>query len=209
MKYIKSLTYHCRNCGATVEPHETKCSYCKSSLDFKSDLFGKRNIRVFCETKNDRKIYLHETVNIGAVEQSEPEIDCTMLEDGRIHRVRGLNTSNGKFSLGIEFTKNSIEKAKYIEESGIKSISVESDIGNQLFKIDCDYMSIGMQNAKQDTLMELPLSFVINDFKQIKQDEEIYVNDGTTCPNCGAKLRQRFGLCDYCGGWVRDMNCYY
>ena len=202
MEYVKSLKWHCHHCGAGVDPRDKHCSYCGSPTKHRA-ILGDKNIRVFAETEK-RKVYLHEVTEISVFQQEPRMIETARLEDTRLSRVVGFD--RGVFSMDMRLTENSFEKADLLADDGNKlSISIETDFGN--YKIGCSNAYIGTIECRQGEVVTFPVQFEIEQFGGLEKDT-IWLNDGCTCPNCGAKLRKRFGLCDYCGGWSQYVNAY-
>lgn len=208
MKYIKTIAYHCHNCGAPVDERSTHCSYCRQRVENKSPLQGmNRQVRVFAELKNNRKVYLHET-SVVIPTENPITLDCTRIESRYQERVKAMK-DNMSIELEMLMRKESLDKYKFVHETGINKVSIETEGLNNAFEFECDYLSdLKCEYALEEIAKAKFNLYPKNIIGWVDKSKDIYVNDGTTCPNCGAPLRQRFGLCDYCGGWVQDFNCY-
>lgn len=201
MKYEKYLKFHCCNCGAPVNPNSFKCSYCDTPVSFKT-YNPNRQIRLFAKVKNGNKVFLHETKDI-EVNQS-PSFDVYRDSTGMLHRYMGYTTGDMKITSYL--TENIVEKYKWMQDIGIQTISVEDSDNNRLFEIDCAYSQFEISDINFNSLAEIKMNIVIDDFRRTREKDNLYVPDGCNCPNCGSPLRQRFGLCDYCGGWSEYLD---
>ncbi|MBQ0113069.1 MAG: hypothetical protein KBT03_08065 [Bacteroidales bacterium] len=211
MKFEKTISYHCSNCGASLDPRDGKCSFCNQTTEFRTYLYHnlntfQKNIRVFVKAKDGTKVYLHEVSNIASYEEPQM-IEVSTLYEPYPTYVRGMS-SDSTMRMDMIFTRNAQEKIDFINNKGKLKLCFESDLMDKAFVIDCEKIITEMPQMEENSLMTMPLVVVPDDFKVLSNKDEIYVDDGTTCPNCAAKLRQRFGLCDYCGGWS-EIKDYY
>lgn len=206
MQYEKTLAFHCHCCGGLLDIRNAKCDFCGQPNSFRTWYFQnnqKKLFRLFVKAKDGTRIYLHEANNISTYSQPNV-IEATTLsgEISRYYNGRGYDNS---ISVDLIMTKNLMEKIDYINTKKGLELSVESDSFDKTFNFTCDKLNVGMPDIQQNSLMTVPMIVIPNEYKGLVGKDE-YVDDGCTCPNCGGVLRKRFGLCDYCGGWVEQKD---
>ena len=189
----KIIAYHCRHCGAPVDPEQEICGFCNKPIQYNGRV-GKRMARVLIDSGNDF-VYFDQITEIETQSRYD-EIDASfMTPDGHLHRVIG--SPKNDFTVRMPMTDRSAELLSTLNFG--KRYTVKIELANiQTYEMQT-YIEPQMPDIKQDCI-------VMNELK-LYQDSDIKnyflkVPDGVFCPNCGALLKSRYGACDYCNGWV-------
>ena len=189
----KIIAYHCRHCGAPVDPEQEICGFCNKPIQYNGRV-GKRMARVLIDSGNDF-VYFDQITEIETQSRYD-EIDASfMTPDGHLHRVIG--SLKNDFTVRMPMTDRSAELLSTLNFG--KRYTVKIELANiQTYEMQT-YIEPQMPDIKQDCI-------VMNELK-LYQDSDIKnyflkVPDGVFCPNCGALLKSRYGACDYCNGWV-------
>lgn len=210
LKYGKLKAFHCEKCGSGIELGNGKCAYCHSTVSFRKP--PNEKVRVFIELDPETRFYFHQ-IKLANLEQAPVEyIDTTMLGDmtkSYIHGIRGYN--DGTVKLECLMTQDTIFKAKYIEDKMKNKFNVFFEIEgmDSICKMSSDYIRLGMPSISMNELATIDIDIGIHNYDGFINNNIHKVPKGRTCPNCGAELREHFGICDYCGGWVEFDDCFY
>lgn len=209
-KYGKLRAFHCEKCGSGIELGNGECAYCHSKVSFRKP--PNEKVRVFIELDSETRFYFHQ-VKVANLEQEPMEyIDVTSFEDTTIKYTKRVTPyNNGTINLGCLMTKDTIFKARYIEDKMKNQFNVffEMEGMDSIFKMSSDYIRLGMPNISVNELASIDITMGIHNCDGFIKNNIHKVPKGTTCPNCGAELREHFGMCDYCGGWVEFDDCFY
>lgn len=200
MKY-KLLNYHCRHCGAPVEPGQERCSYCDQIAKYRKFIGGKNKpLTLLIDTDNDF-VNFNEITSIDSIE-SEPEyIDVTSWDDTSRHFIRGRSTDSGKIMFEIPYTERGSE---LISKLLPKVYRMRFEINGTNIAYETKAF-VGNVEAKitPNTISKAKITLIRDDDLKILELEQ---PRGLTCPNCGAPIISRYGACGYCGGWLEYVS---
>ena len=181
----KIIAYHCRHCGAPVDPEQEICGFCNKPIQYNGRV-GKRMARVLIDSGNDF-VYFDQITEI----ESEPiqnEISYRTA-DGYLHRI----VENPRYDIAVKMpmTERSAELLSTLDFK--KRYTVKIEIAN-------------IQTYEMKTYLEPQMPDIsINQASDIK-NYFLEIPNGVFCPNCGALLKSRYGACDYCNGWVEYLG---
>ncbi len=191
----KIVAYHCRHCGAPVDPEQEICGFCNKPVQYNGRV-GKRMARVLIDSGNDF-VYFDQITEI----ESQPiqnEISYRTA-DGYLHRV--IENPRYDISVKMPMTERSMELLSTLNFK--KRYTVKIEIAN--------IQTYEMQTFIEPQMPDISLNEIVMNELKLYQDSDIKnyflkVPDGVFCPNCGALLKSRYGACDYCNGWVEYLG---
>lgn len=195
------IAYHCRNCGAPVDPEHGKCAYCDTynKFDYRQKLLQtekkRRNVRVCVETKSKERIYLDEIVSFDW--EVDSIVESCRLGDGRAAWVKLGDTR--KLRLTMLITPDTRRQLSFME--GIFTVMVEFVNDGRVFKFDAYRGDIKMECGYNE-VSTLSTSIISADGNIEENEIQVSMPEGLLCPNCGAPIHSKLCVCDYCGGWV-------
>ena len=193
---IKIVNYHCRHCGAPVNPEQDICDYCNMPIHYK-ERAGARTIRTLIDTDNDF-VYFDRIIELSSY-QSEPEmIEVTTRFDTVRHYVPARPSAN-RLDVGMKLDDRGWELLRKLD------ISKRYNIRFELSNIIAYQMPIYISDFKMPDNNDSKMSLTFIADGDIKKNE-LELPKGITCPNCGGLLKSRYGACDYCGGWVEYLG---
>ena len=200
MKY-KLINYHCRHCGAPVEPGQEKCSYCDQIAKYQKFIDGKNKpLTLLIDTDNDF-VNFNEITRMKSV-GSEPEyIEATSLCDTSRRFIRSGSTDSGKIWFEIPYTERGSEligkllpkvyRMRFELNGTSKAYETKAYIGNVEPIIAMNSIAVAKITLIRD-----------DDLKMLEVEQP----RGLSCPNCGAPIISRYGACGYCGGWLEYVS---
>ena len=200
MKY-KLINYHCRHCGAPVEPGKERCSYCEQIARYQKFVGGKgKLLTLLVDTDNDF-VNFNEITNISSTSDYSDTIDCTMLGDSRGRYILGRDFNTGRIELDMPFTERGhelIQKLKprvYRMKFEINGTKIAYETKAYIGEIQTEWSNSDVRTAHITLIRDDDMKY-----------SELEQPKGLTCPNCDAPIISRYGACGYCGGWLEYVS---
>lgn len=200
MKY-KLINYHCRHCGAPVEPGQERCSYCDQIANYQKFIGGKNHLlTLLIDTDNDF-VNFNEITQIDNTPTEPESIDVTCLEDCMKREI--IRRSAGMFIYAsMPLTLRGIELQNKLKKDIRYRVRFEINGTNMAFETK-SYIEREMPEISQNSIISTQLKFIVDDdYKWLTLEQP----KGLTCPNCGAPIISRYGACGYCGGWLEYVS---
>lgn len=201
MKY-KLINYHCRHCGAPVEPGKERCSYCEQISMFERFIGGNSNaVSVLIDTDNDF-VNFNEITQIDSTPTEPETIDVTCLEDYCMSRGIIRSSTDMFMYASMPLTLRGIELLDKLKKDIRYRVRFEINGTNMAFETK-SYIEREMPEISENSIIATRLKFIVDDdckWLTLEQPK------GLTCPNCGAPVISRYGACGYCGGWLEYVS---
>lgn len=199
MKY-KLINYHCRHCGAPVEPGKERCSYCEQISRYQRFVGGKNKIISLLIDTDDDFVNFNEIENITSTTYQDT-IDCTMLGDSSRRYIVGRDFDTGRIELDMPLTERGhelIQKLKpkvYRMKFEINGTKMAYETKAYIGEVESELSRFDIQKAHITLIRDGDMKYC-----------ELEQPKGLTCPNCGAPVISRYGACGYCGGWLEYVS---
>ena len=120
-------------------------------------------------------------------------------------QVRNIIEENRLNGIGETYSQIQIhqtEIANYTKQAGKCVITIQSAVGYLHYKMQDGKLLAGDQNRKKQTKYNIELVYI-----QDAEKADIENAIGTTCPQCGAPIRNLGAkYCEYCGAGVVPLN---
>lgn len=195
----KITAYHCRNCGGIVEPGQEICDFCRKKSAFaKYDgrkLMPKARLLIDC----DEDFVVFDGIT-SISDNSEPgEIDITTLGDSTKHFLIGKTEHYIELKFFMrerqDYLFKKLNKSRY--KTRIECICGDSSVAFEMDAYLSEFSMPYMEDAY--SLMERTMTLIQDGDYRMKTD---FCPDNCRCPNCGAIIKSRYGVCDFCSGWI-------
>lgn len=193
------IAYHCRMCGGVVDIYKSECPYCGTVND--NEYISKheklRKVRIATQ-KGDNLFYIDSITNIEC-DYQQPKIDTTLPWSEKSTSVRGIADNMGIIRIESVNTPRLANQLRMMR-AGINEYFIEFVGVNKCFHFE-GYMNDIKTDWIQGTRLVEHYNIVTTaEIKEAKISNTIPKD--LRCPNCGAPIKSRLGVCDYCKGWV-------
>lgn len=199
----KITSYHCRNCGGMVEPGQDICDFCKRKSAYKKYKGkGIQQMKARLLIDSDEDFVVFDGITSMSSDEIAPEsIEVTLLGDEE--RQFFISGAYNPPSLEIEFliTDRSIYQLSKLDLRKTYKTRLEMIYGENSMSYDIDgcLTEINTMTMRETGFATQSITLLQVGEKKLNTR---YVPDGMTCPNCGAPIKSRYGVCDYCSGWI-------
>lgn len=143
-------------------------------------------------------VYLNDVWNISTCDEPH-EIDVTTLENDYISYVPAKCSDICEISVDVPYTEKMIDVVWPVLSNRKKYRTRIEMLGVDTAFETTAYIEKKQPEISATGMLAMGLNFYLDD--ELKMFDTV-VPEECTCPNCGAKIKSRYGCCDYCGGWV-------